>query len=124
MKFRALTNDPAFQVSSTVGATLESVLTVSMSIDTTETWTTTNSLTYMFNVPTGQYGVVVSNPYTHRVTGNVLTGCTDSPTTEAFTSDSFSQLQAGDLTWVSGPIHLCNSSSYPIPYCVGTGTHT
>lgn len=111
------------QVSTSVGATLESILTVSMSIDTTETWTTTDTLTYNFNVPNGQYGVVVSNPYTHRVAGNVLSGCTDSPASDGFTSDTFTTQQSNGLTWVKGPIHLCNSSSYPIPYCVGTGTH-
>lgn len=94
-----------------------------MSIDTSETWTTTDTLTYNFNVPNGQYGVVVSNPNTHRVTGNVLSGCTDSPTSDPFTSDSYTQQESNGLTWVQGPIHLCNSSSYPIPYCVGTGTH-
>lgn len=78
----------------------------------------------MFSVPAGQWGVVVSNPYTRRLSGNVVSGCTDSPTTEEFSSDSYTSQSYGDLSWVTGPIRICNSSTYPVPYCVGTGTHT
>lgn len=95
-----------------------------MSVDVTEAWATTDTQTFSFTVPTGQYGVVVSNPYAHRLTGNVLSGCTDSPTSDAFTSDSFTSETYGSLSWVTGPIGMCNSSTYPIPYCVGTGAHS
>lgn len=111
------------QVTEGVSATLESVLTMSMSITVSETWTTTETQTFTFNVPNGQYGVVVSNPYVHRLTGNVLSGCTDSPTTDAFTADSYTSETYGALSWVTGPITLCNSTTYPIPYCIGTGSH-
>lgn len=94
-----------------------------MSLTYSETWTTTETTTFTFNVPSGQYGLVVSNPYTHRVAGNVLSGCTDSPTSDAFTVDSYTSATYGSLSWVEGPITLCNSSTYPVPYCVGSGTH-
>lgn len=102
---------------------LESILTYSLGITSTTTWTTTETLTYSFNVPPGQYGIIISNPYTHRVAGNLLSGCTDSPTVDAFTSDSYTSMQSGSLSWVRGPITMCNSSTYPIPYCIGTGEH-
>lgn len=95
-----------------------------MGIDVSESWTTTDTQTYTFSVPEGQYGVVVSNPNAHRLTGNVLSGCTDSPTSEPFVSDSYTSESFGSLSWVTGPIGLCNSSTYPVPFCVGTGTHS
>lgn len=99
------------------------ILKVSLSITATETWTTTDTQTFSFAVPLGQYGVVISNPLTRRVTGNFLSGCTDSPTTTPFTSDSRTNQTFGELSWVAGPIKMCNSTSYPIPYCIGDGSH-
>lgn len=99
------------------------VLKASYSISVSESWETTDSQTFTFYITPGQYGVVVSNPYVRRLTGNYLSGCTDSPTTESFQSDSHSSQTYGDLSWVTGPIRLCNSTSYPVPYCVGTGSH-
>lgn len=108
----------------TVGVTLEAIFTASLSLSYTETWTTTETTTFTFSVPAGQYGVIVSQPYTHRVQGNVLSGCTDSPTSNAYTADSYTSATYGGLDWVKGPIVLCNSTTYPIPYCVGTGEHS
>lgn len=102
---------------------IEDVFKTSLSITTTTTWTSTDTSTLTYGVPAGQYGVVVSNPYTRRITGNVLSGCTDSPTVTGFSSDSRTDQSFGSLAWVAGPIYMCNSSTYPIPYCVGTGTH-
>lgn len=100
-------------------------LKVSLGISTTETWTTTDTQTFSFIVNQGEYGVVVSNPLTRRVAGNVLSGCTDSPEVATFSSDSrSSQTFAGDLSWVAGPIRLCNSTTYPVPFCVGDGEHS
>lgn len=106
-----------------MSAKLDEVFSASLSIGYTHTYTTTDTTTFSFNVPVGQYGVVISNPYVHRVAGNVLSGCTDSPTTDAFTHNTYTSQSFGDLSWVKGPITMCNSSSYPIPYCIGTGTH-
>lgn len=102
---------------------IENVLDVGMDITSTTTWTTIDSQTFSFYVTEGQYGVVISNPSTRRVTGNLLDGCTDSPTVTPFTSDSRTSQQFGDLSWVQGPIRLCNSTSYPVPFCQGTGNH-
>lgn len=96
---------------------------MSLSITVKTEWTTSDSQTFTYWVPAGQYGVVVSNPYVRRVTGNLVTGCTDSPSYEPFTSDSYTDQTYSGMSWVKGPIVLCNNTAYPIPYCVGTGTH-
>lgn len=111
------------KVTETVGVTLESILTASLALQYSNTYTTTDTQTFSFNVPDGQYGVVISNPYTHRVAGNVLSGCTDSPSSDAFQWDTYTSQSFGDLEWVQGPISMCNSSTYPVPFCVGSGTH-
>lgn len=103
---------------------VKDVFMASLSIDYSTEWTTEDSQTFSFSVNTGEYGVVVSNPLTRRVTGNYLDGCTDSPTTTSFTADSRTSQTYTDLSWVSGPIRLCNSTTYPVPYCVGTGSHS
>lgn len=103
---------------------VKDLFSASMKIDYGTTWTSTDSQTFTYWVNPGEYGVVVSNPFTRRITGNVLSGCSDSPTTSTFTADSRSSQTYGDLSWVRGPIYLCNSTTYPVPYCVGDGTHT
>lgn len=119
-----LTHDAHTQVSESVASSLEGFLTTTLSISVGESWTTSDSQTFAFDVPAGQYGVVVSNPMTRRVTGNVLSGCTDSPTSTPFQSDSYTSQTYKDLSWVTGVITICNSTEYPIPYCIGSGTHS
>lgn len=111
------------QISESLGVSLEGILTASLDLTYTNTYTTTDTQTFTFNVPNGQYGLVISNPWVHRVSGNVLSGCTDSPTVNTFTSSEYTSQAYGDLEWVKGPIVMCNSSSYPVPYCVGDGQH-
>lgn len=117
----------ANSISVSVGADytyIPDVLEFSMEITTSATWTSTDTQTFSFAITQGQYGVVVSNPLTRRVAGNYLYGCTDSPTVGTFSSDSRTSQTFGDLSWVAGPIKLCNSTTYPVPYCVGTGSHS
>lgn len=102
---------------------IKNLLSYTIKVSESTSWSTTDSQTFSFFVPSGQYGVVVSQPYTHRIAGNVLTGCTDSPSVSTFVSDSYTSQTYGELSWVEGPIVLCNSSSYPVPYCIGTGEH-
>lgn len=119
-----------YQVANSLSITLKEdvsvpeVFTVSLGIETGWTWTSIDQQSFTFYINPGQYGVVVSNPWTRRVTGNLLSGCTDTPTVEPWVSDSRFNQTFGSLSWVSGPIKLCNSSSYPVPYCVGTGEHS
>ncbi|KAG8163520.1 hypothetical protein KVR01_006817 [Diaporthe batatas] len=100
------------------------IFSVSMKVDYSHSWTTSDTQTFTYFVSPGQYGVVVSNPYTRRITGNFVSGCTDGPSYEPYTSDSYEDQNYSGMSWVAGPIRLCNSTSYPIPYCVGTGKHT
>lgn len=111
-------------VTAGVSATIESVLGLSMSVSYSETWTTTEGSSISYTLPDNNYGLIVSQPMTRRVVGNYLSGCTDSPTTTAFTSDTYTSQSYGNLAWVTGVIRLCNSTEYPVPYCIGTGTHS
>ncbi|KAH7131292.1 hypothetical protein EDB81DRAFT_808298 [Dactylonectria macrodidyma] len=103
---------------------IKDLLSSSLSISYSETWSTTESQTLSFTVPENQNGVIVSQPYVRRVQGNILSGCTDSPDKEAFTSDTYTSQSYGNLNWVKGVIRLCSSEQYPIPYCIGTGEHS
>jgi hypothetical protein len=111
-------------VGTSAEAGLEGVFSTTLSVDYSESWTSSQSSNLVYDVPDGQFGLVVSQPSTRRVQGTVLSGCTDSPTSQAFTSDSYSSQQFGSLSWVQGVIRLCNSTTYPVPYCIGTGTHS
>jgi hypothetical protein len=99
------------------------LMSQSLSITYTNTWTTTQDQSQIFLLPEGQYGVVVSQPYVRRVTGYVYSGCTDNPDKEEFTSNSYSSASYGNLEWVKGVVRLCANESYPIPYCNGQGEH-
>ncbi|OHW99280.1 hypothetical protein CSPAE12_01981 [Colletotrichum incanum] len=101
----------------------EKVLGLSLSVSYAETWTTTETQTLRFTMQANQYGVVVSQPNVRRVTGKMITGCTDKPDVTPFTSDSYSSQSYGNLAWVKGVIRLCNSTVYPVPYCLGQGEH-
>ncbi|KAK2051626.1 hypothetical protein LY76DRAFT_688285 [Colletotrichum caudatum] len=115
----------ANSVSGTVGisATVSKVLSLSLSVSYSHSWTTTDTTTLGFTVPEGQYGLVVSQPSVRRVTGNILSGCTDSPEKSSFVSDTYTDQSYGSLSWVKGVIRLCNSTTYPVPYCIGQGEH-
>ncbi|EFQ27408.1 hypothetical protein CGRA01v4_04487 [Colletotrichum graminicola] len=111
-------------VNAGITATIEKVIGLSLSVSYAQSWTTTETQTIGFSVPEGQFGVVVSQPSVRRVTGNVLSGCTDSPDKSSFVSDTYTSQSYGSLSWVKGVIRLCNSTTYPIPYCIGQGTHS
>ncbi|POS80355.1 hypothetical protein DHEL01_v201246 [Diaporthe helianthi] len=103
---------------------LEKLLGVDMPGKGTWTWTTSDDQQFTFQIPQGQYGLVVSNPYVRRVTGNYISGCVDSPNYEPWQTTTYSTQEFTNMQWVKGPIRLCNSTSYPVPYCIGSGKHT
>ncbi|EOD50571.1 hypothetical protein UCRNP2_2657 [Neofusicoccum parvum UCRNP2] len=111
-------------VSTGVKSTFEKVLSVSLGVDVGTTWTTEQTAEYSFFVPKGKSGIIVSNPDTTRYTGQILDGCTDNPTRVDFTVDAYTSTTYGALSWVKGTIRLCSSDTYPVPFCVGTGTHS
>jgi hypothetical protein len=101
---------------------LKDILTASMSVDYTETWSSSQQQSLSFTVPEGQHGIIVSQPYVRRIQGNVIDGCTGEAK-EEFVSDSYESQTYGDLQWVKGIIRLCSSETYPIPFCNGEGEH-
>ncbi|KAH6975670.1 hypothetical protein EDB80DRAFT_594739 [Ilyonectria destructans] len=106
-----------------VTAGISDILTYSLSLTYTETWTTTQDQSQIFLLEEGLYGVVVSQPYVRRVTGYVYSGCTDEPEKNEFTSNTYTSASYGNLAWVKGIIRLCANETYPIPYCNGQGEH-
>lgn len=102
---------------------IKDILTSSLSIDYTETWTSSQQQSLSFVVPDEHHGIIVSQPYVRRVQGRVIDGCTDEPDKSEFISDSYESQSYGDLQWVKGIIRLCSSKTYPIPYCNGEGSH-
>jgi len=116
----------ANSVTVSAGASLgpiEKLLTINFHVDYSETWTTTQTQGFLFKVPEGQFGLVVTQANVRRITGNYLSGCTDNWEKTSFSSDSYTSQSYGDLSWVQGIIRLCNSTSYPVPYCIGEGSH-
>lgn len=101
----------------------KAVLRDAYKIDSDTTWTNTQTTTLRFDIPEGQYGLVVSQPLVRRIEGAVLSGCSDAPNQEPFTLDSYSSASFEDFGWVEGVIRLCNSTTYPVPYCSGEGSH-
>ncbi|KAJ4328406.1 hypothetical protein N0V84_001089 [Fusarium piperis] len=102
---------------------LKGILGLSLSVDYSESWSTSQDQSLSFEVPAGQHGVIVSQPYVRRVEGNYLDGCTDDWKKTGFVSDTYESQSYGNLQWVKGLIRLCNSTEYPIPYCIGEGSH-
>ncbi|KAF5247139.1 hypothetical protein FAUST_991 [Fusarium austroamericanum] len=101
---------------------IKDILTTSLSIDYTETWSSSQTQSLSFTVPEGHHGIIVSQPYVRRIEGNVIDGCTGDAK-EGFVSDSYESQAYGNLQWVKGIIRLCSSETYPIPYCNGEGEH-
>ncbi|EKJ77357.1 hypothetical protein NXS19_010728 [Fusarium pseudograminearum] len=101
---------------------IKDILTASLSIDYSETWSSSQTQSLSFTVPEGHHGIIVSQPYVRRIEGNVIDGC-KGDAKEGFVSDSYESQAYGNLQWVKGIIRLCSSETYPIPYCNGEGEH-
>ncbi|KAF4950767.1 hypothetical protein FGADI_7963 [Fusarium gaditjirri] len=113
----------SLKVGASFSIPLMDILTTSLSIDYTETWTSSQQQSLSFQVPENHHGLIVSQPYVRRVQGNVLDGCGDEIEKTEFTSDSYESQNYGDLEWVKGIIRLCSSETYPVPFCNGEGEH-
>lgn len=74
-------------------------------------------------IPAGKYGLIVSEPWTNRVTGYDWSGQPGHPSSQFWYADSHQdatlELCRGTLKWVKGVITTCTSDSYPIKRCVG-----
>ncbi|KAM5341485.1 hypothetical protein ACJ41O_014516 [Fusarium nematophilum] len=118
----SISNSISVGSSLSVGS-IDQILGVSLSVEYSESWSSSQEQSLTFEVPDGKHGVIVSQPYVRRVQGFVLDGCTDNPEKTAFTCDSYEDQAYGNLSWVKGLIKLCSSETYPIPYCIGEGVH-
>lgn len=95
----------------------------SLSIDYSTSWTSSQSQQFTAEVPSGQYGAFVSNPWTNRESGKVFQGVIGSEgTLTDYQADSFDSRAYGDLAWVDGVISLCVGDEFPLKRCLGDGT--
>lgn len=102
---------------------IEGFLSGTTTISYSQSWTSSYTAAYTFQVPSGKYAVVVSNPSTTRKTGWVDTGCPgETGNRVEYVADSYDSKAYGGLSWVDGIISLCTSDTYPVPRCVGGGT--
>jgi len=98
-------------------------LSVSMNVDYSESWQSSQTQTFSADVPVGKYGAFVSNAWTNRASGNIWTGTIGGGgEIVPYQADSFESKQFGDLAWVDGVISLCVQDTFPLPRCLGEGT--
>lgn len=119
-----------FSISNSISVGASSTLTlvkdflqVSMSIDYSQTWQTTQTQTFTAEVPKDKYGAFVSNPWTNRASGSVWTGTIGGyGELSDYQADSFESKQFDNMEWVDGVISLCTGDEFPLKRCLGEGT--
>jgi hypothetical protein len=98
-------------------------LSVSMSIDYSQSWQSTQTQSFQVSVQEGKYGAFVSNPWTNRASGNVWTGTIGGQgSLTAYQADSFESKKFDNMEWVDGVISLCVGETFPLKRCLGEGT--
>jgi hypothetical protein len=98
-------------------------LSVSMSVDYSQSWQSTQTQTFQVSVPEGKYGAFVSNPWTNRASGNVWSGTIGGEgSLTAYQADSFESKKFDNMEWVDGVISLCVGDTFPLKRCLGEGT--
>jgi hypothetical protein len=119
-----------YSISNTISVGVSSQLTlikdflsVSMSVDYSQSWQSTQSQAFQASVPEGKYGAFVSNPWTNRASGNVWTGTIGGEGSLApYQADSFEAKKFDTMEWVDGVISLCTGDTFPLKRCLGEGT--
>ncbi|KAL1797065.1 hypothetical protein ACET3X_005605 [Alternaria dauci] len=119
-----------FTVGNSISVGMSSTLTlvkdflqVAMSVDYTQSWSTTQTQTFTATVPEGKYGAFVTNPWTDRASGNVWTGTIGGDgELSYYQADSFTSKQYDTMEWVDGVTGLCIGDTVPLPRCLGEGT--
>ncbi|KAH7408500.1 hypothetical protein DE146DRAFT_646385 [Phaeosphaeria sp. MPI-PUGE-AT-0046c] len=102
---------------------IKDFLSVSMSIDYSQSWQSTQSQQFQVTVPEGKYGAFVSNPWTNRASGNIWAGTIGGEgTLTYYQGDSFEAKKFDNLEWVDGVISLCTGNVFPLNRCLGGGT--
>lgn len=119
-----------YQISNTISVgtsasftLVKDFLEASLSIDYSTSWTSSQSQQFTAEVPVGQYGAFVSNPWTNRESGNVFEGGIGSEgSLTYYQADSFDNKQFDSMSWVDGVISLCTGDAFPLTRCLGEGT--
>ncbi|KAL3423095.1 hypothetical protein PVAG01_04842 [Phlyctema vagabunda] len=115
----------SLSVSTGFGAQLTEALSITASIDYTQTWSSSYSVSYTYGVPYGKYGAVVSNPQVTRESGRIDVGCIGEPSQSIeYQADSYTSHGFSELNWVDGVISLCLGDTFPLERCLGEGTFT
>ncbi|KAF1917406.1 hypothetical protein BDU57DRAFT_570720 [Ampelomyces quisqualis] len=118
----AISNSISVGVSSELSLVKE-FLSVSMSVDYSQSWESSQTQTFEASVPEGKYGAFVSNPWTTRASGNVWTGTIGGEgSLTYYQGDSFDSKKFDTMEWVDGVISLCTGDEFPLKRCLGEGT--
>lgn len=118
----SISNSISVGVSSELSLVKE-FLSVSMSVDYSQSWESSQSQTFEVSVPEGKYGAFVSNPWTNRASGNVWTGTIGGEgSLTYYQGDSFESKKFDTMEWVDGVISLCTGDEFPLKRCLGEGT--
>lgn len=124
----SVTSGYSISNSITVGASsqftlVKDFLSVTMKVDYSESWTSSQTQLFSADVPEGKYGAFVSNPWTNRASGNVWSGTIGGEgTLSYYQGDSFDKKSFDIMEWVDGVISLCIGDSFPLKRCLGEGT--
>jgi hypothetical protein len=101
---------------------IKEFLSVSMHIDYSQSWQSTQSQQFQVSVPEGKYGAFVSNPWTNRASGNIWTDTIGGEgSLTYYQADSFEAKNFDTMEWVDGVISLCTGDEFPLMRCLGEG---
>lgn len=102
---------------------IKDYLSFLLNVDYSKTWTSTQTQSFLAQVPEGKYGAFVSNPWTNRASGNVWTGTIGGEgSLSYYQGDSFEAKKFDNMEWVDGVISLCTGDAFPLKRCLGEGT--
>ncbi|KAJ5157308.1 uncharacterized protein N7482_008408 [Penicillium canariense] len=109
---------------STTFTLIKNWLSTTLGFSATKTWSTTQTESDPFTIDEGKWGVVVINPRTIRNSGYVFQGDVGSEgKLSYYQADGRVSASYAGFSWVEGPVYVCQSKDYPIPYCEGNGLH-
>ncbi|KAH8704655.1 hypothetical protein GQ44DRAFT_716399 [Phaeosphaeriaceae sp. PMI808] len=118
----SITNGISVNVGSSL-TLIKDFLSVSMSVDYSQSWTSTQSQLFSAPVPADKFGAFVSNPWTNRASGNIWRGTIGGDgSLEHYQADSFESKSFDSMNWVDGVISLCVGDTFPLKRCLGEGT--
>ncbi|TLD14714.1 hypothetical protein PspLS_11086 [Pyricularia sp. CBS 133598] len=120
-----------YMVSNSIGVNVgvlptivKDVLSGSLNIDYTRSWTTSSVITTTGTVTDKNCGVMVTRPIVTRRSGRVFKGCLGNlEQIGAFYADSHREVMIGGMKWVEGAISMCMKPGInpPLSRCSGEG---